>query len=135
MHRHQLRMSKIFLNSKKIEDIHKIINNTGKPKSHINMTTKKPSHKQIFIPMSNENITKFMASLEEHIANINHALKDIKLDIFIDFICFNHHGLIVTSNKVASSFNLRVVENYIRYTNSIDSNSIQTAYLSNSNLT
>jgi len=45
MHKHQLRMSKIFLNSKKIEDIHKIINNIGKPKSHINMTTKKPSHK------------------------------------------------------------------------------------------
>ena len=76
-----------------------------------------------------------MASLEEHIANINHALKDIKLDIFIDFICFNHHGLIVTSNKVVSSSNLRVVKNYIRYTNFIDLNGIQTAYLSNPNLT
>ena len=46
--------------------------------------------------------------LEEYIANINHALKSIKSDISINFICFDYHGLIVTSNKVVSSSDLGV---------------------------
>jgi len=66
-------------------------------------------------------------SSEEYIANINHALKSIKSDISINFICFDYHGLIVTSNKVVSSSDLGVVENYIKNISFMDSNNIQTA--------
>ena len=78
--------------SKKIEDIYKMIN---KPKLCINMTTKKPLCKQIIIPIGNESITKFMISLGEYIANINCTLKGINSDIFVNFICFDHHSLII----------------------------------------
>jgi len=41
--------------AKKIENIHNIINKTNKPKSHINMTTKDLSHKQIIVFMNSNN--------------------------------------------------------------------------------
>jgi len=108
------------LSANKIKDIHKTINNIGKPKPHINITTKKLLCKQIIVLINNENIIKFMISSEEYIANINHALKDTKSNISIDFIHFDYFSLIVTFNKVAFSFNLGVVENYIRNVNSMD---------------
>jgi len=63
------------ISSKKIEEIHKTINNFSKPKLRINMTTKKPSRCQVIIFMRADNISKFMSLLEYHIANINSALK------------------------------------------------------------
>lgn len=75
--------------------------------------------------MDYDNISKFVASSDEHVANLNRALKDIKLDTFIDFIRSNHYGLVVISNKVASSSDLNVVESYIKNINSVDNNNIQ----------
>lgn len=116
-----------YLSSKKIEDIYKTINETGKLKPHINMTTKGPSCKQIIVPMDSENINKFMTFFSEHVANLNHTLKGIRSDIFIYFIHFNYCGLIVISNKVTFSSDLNVVENYIKNINFVDSNNVQSA--------
>ena len=126
-----LKLKKSFsqLSLKKIEDINKMINNTGKLKPHINITTKKLFCKQIIISKGKENITKFMTSSEKYITNINHTLKSIKSDVFIIFIHFDYYGFIVTSNKVTSPSDIDVVEDYIRNINSIDSNNIQTACL------
>ena len=43
-----------------------------------------------------------MSFLEDYIANINIALKKIKLEILADFVYNDHHGLIITTNKIAS---------------------------------
>jgi len=40
--------------------------------------------------MNSENINKFIASLGNHIANLNHALSSIKSNTIIDFICSNY---------------------------------------------
>ena len=72
--------------AKKIERIHKTINDSGKIKSRINITTKKPSRRQIIIPMSNNNKLKFMTLFNVHIANLNRVLKNIKSDIMANFI-------------------------------------------------
>jgi len=95
--------------SKKIEDIYKTINYSGKTKPHINMITKGPSHKQIIVPMESNNSKKFMKSSGNHIANFNHALKGIKSNTIVDFICINHCSLLVTANKVTTSSKLCVV--------------------------
>ena len=79
--------------------------------------------------MSNDNVKKFMVSSSKYIINLNHALKGIKSDIIIDFICFDHCSLIVISNKVISSSNLNMVENYIKNFNSLNLNDIQSARL------
>jgi len=57
--------------SKKIEDVHKVINNLIKPKLHINMTTKGSLQKQIIVLMDSDNIVKFMRPSGNHVANIN----------------------------------------------------------------
>ena len=79
--------------------------------------------------MSSENIAKSIESSSKHIININRAFKEIKTDTFIDFICSDYHGLIVTSNKVVSSLDLKVVERYVKNINSVDSNNVQSAHL------
>ena len=72
--------------AKKIENIQKIINNSGKSKLHIKMTTRGLFHKQIIVPIGKENANKFMTSFSSHIANINRTLKNIKLDIMINYV-------------------------------------------------
>ena len=66
-----------------------------------------------------------MKSSGKHIININCALKGIKTDTFINFICSDYHSLIVISNKVVSPSNLEVVERYVKNVNSVDSNDVQ----------
>jgi len=50
------------------------------------MTTKKPSRKQVLIPMSANNVSRIMALFGKHITNINRALKNIKLEVMANFI-------------------------------------------------
>jgi len=96
----------------------------SKTKPYINMTTKGLSHKQIIISMSTDNISKFMLFLGKHVTNINRSLKNIKSDIIIDFICNDHHGFIITSNKVTSQSNISAIENYIKNINFMKANNI-----------
>ena len=112
---------------KKVEEIHKIIKNPGKPKLRINMTTKKPSRQQIIVPMRTNNISKFIFSLEDYITNINRALKNIKSEILADFVHSNHWGLIIT-NKVTSQLNLSTIEKYIKNIDIIKTKDILTFY-------
>jgi len=72
--------------AKKIENVHNTINKTDKPKPCINMTTKGLPYKQIIIPISSDNINKFIVSSSEHVAGPNYILKSIKSDNIIDFI-------------------------------------------------
>jgi len=51
------------LDAQKVDQIHKIVNGSPKPKLQIQMTTKGPSRKQIIIPMSNDNIIKFIKTV------------------------------------------------------------------------
>lgn len=67
------------LRAKKIKNIQKIINGKGKPKPRISIMMKGPPRKQIIVPMSNENKTKFMKESSAHITNLNRALKTSNL--------------------------------------------------------
>ena len=88
------------------------------------MTTKSLSHKQIIIPMSTDNIGKFMSSSDKHTTNINRSLKNIKSDTIVDFIHNDYHELIITSNKVTSQSNFSTIENYVKNINSMKTNNI-----------
>jgi len=90
------------LSDKKIEEIHKMVNNSNILKPKLNIMTKGPSHKQIIVPMSSDNIKIFMATSNNHVTNINWSLKNIKSDIAINFIHPDHRGLILVSNKVTA---------------------------------
>ena len=75
--------------SKKIENIHNMINDFGKVKPRINMTTKGSSRRQIIVFVSNNNSLKFIWLFSLYIANLNRALKNIKSDIMANFVWFN----------------------------------------------
>jgi len=68
-----LKIKEIFpnLQTKKIQ---KIINSKNKLKLRLHMTIKELLRKQVIVPMSNDNKTKFMIDLSAHIVNINRVL-------------------------------------------------------------
>jgi len=63
-----------------------MINGNSKPKPHMNMTIKDLSRKQIIIPMNDANINNFIRESSTYITNINRALKNIKMDVMVDFV-------------------------------------------------
>ena len=75
------------------------------------MTTKGPSRKQVIIPISNNNKSKFMELSSVHITNLNSTLKNIKSEVMADFVCTDQIEIIIITNKVASLLDLQTIEN------------------------
>ena len=116
--------------NKKIKRIHNTVTGSNTlVKMHINMTTKGPLHKQIIIPMGSDNTRMFMTTADNHILNINYALKGIKSDIIANFIRSDFRGLIVVANKVPASSNISIINNYVKNSFSSNANDIQDACL------
>ena len=117
------------LQNKKIENIQKIISGESKPKLKLNMTTKRPSRKQVIVPMNLDNANKFMKDLSTHITNINRALKNIKSDVMADFICIENRGVVIITNKITGALDLQTIERYIKNTNNIEANQVEASRL------
>ena len=103
-----------------------------KGKTKINMTTKDLSKKQIIVPMSNNNINIIVLQTNIYISNINKLLKDVKSKVFANFIYSYNKGVVITTNKIAVSSNINVIEKYIKELNNINSNDIMCSYPSQS---
>ena len=112
--------------SKKIKEVHKVINKLRKEKSRINMTSKRLLRRQVLVFISLSNLMKFMVLFCKHVVNINRALKDIKSDIMADFIWADHWDLTIT---IASSSDLSTIEKYIKNIDSIDLDDIMMSRL------
>jgi len=82
--------------------------------------------------MAKSNTKLIVNSVNLHIANINKCLKDTKSDIIADFICITNKGVIITINKLANTSNLSTIEKYIKNISNINSDSIDSSYLSKS---
>ena len=118
------------IGTKKINQINDIVKESSKPKSHIQMTTKGPSKKQIIILMDNENNTKFMKNSSIHIANINRNLRNTKSEVLADFIYSDPLGVTIVTNKISLPSNLLVIENYVRNLENINSSQVDSPHLS-----
>ena len=114
------------LPAKKNKSIQKIIDNSGKTKFHIKITTKSPSQKQIIILIDKENSNKFMGSASIYIANINKAFKNIELSIFTDYVQRDSTGVVIVTNKVALPSDFQTIENVVKNVESINSDNIET---------
>ena len=66
--------------TKKIEEVHKVINKTRKERPKINITFRSLSQRQVLVSMNQFNSAKFMVLSNKHISNI-------KSVIVADFIC------------------------------------------------
>jgi len=114
---------------KKIENIYRTINNFGKVRPKINMITKGPFRKQIIVLIGNNNKAKFIASSSVYITNINSTLRNIKSNIIADFVRTNQHNNIIMMNKIIFTTDLQTIENYIKNTDHLDSEDIETSCL------
>ena len=79
--------------------------------------------------MAKSNTELIINSATQHITNINKCLKNIKSDIFADFIYISNNRVTIMMNKPANIFNLRTIEKYIK---NINSDSIKSPQLSKS---
>lgn len=117
------------LQTNKIENIYKIINSDSKSKTKLNITTKDPSRKQVIILINNDNKAKFMKSFSSYITNLNRALKNIKSEVIVDFICMDQADITIVTNKVISSLDLQTIKKYIKNANYINSDKVNTSHL------
>ena len=117
------------IGAKKIDQINKIIKGSPKAKYQINITTKEPSHKQVIIPMSNNNMVKFMKNSFIHVTNINRNLKNTKSKVAVDFIQADLIGIMIVTNKVSQASNLTTIESYVKNLESIDSSQVDMSWL------
>lgn len=58
------------------------------------MTTRRPSYKQVIVPISNINQKNFINESSAHVANLNRALKNIKSDVMLNFIYSDSSSII-----------------------------------------
>jgi len=91
------------------------------------MTTKSLSRKQVIVLMNGDNILKLMKESSLYISNINKALRNIKSNVLVDFICSDPLDITIVTCKVTSSSNLQVIENYVKSIDCI--NAIGVPYL------
>ena len=75
--------------------------------------------------MSIDNVNNFVKESSIHVANINRALKNIKLDIMANFIWVEKNGIIISTNKIVNPLDLQTIENYIKSTRSIEADQME----------
>ena len=79
--------------------------------------------------MSSENTTKFMKNISLHIANINRSLRNVKLEVLVDFIWSDQMGIMVVTSKVAAQSYLLIIKNYVKNVHDIDSLNVEVSRL------
>jgi len=129
-----IKIKEIFLSleAKKIDQINNIVKSTPKTKPHIQMTTKGLSRKHIIIPMSSENITKFIKNSSLHVTNINRSLRNVKSKVLADFIQSYPLEIMVVTNKIALQLDLQIIKQYVKNTDNINSLHVKVLQLSQS---
>ena len=75
--------------------------------------------------MAKLNAELIINSAAQHIANINQCLKNIKSDVFADFIYVSNDEVTITMNKPANVSNLTTIKKYIKNIKNINSDSIE----------
>jgi len=88
------------------------------------MTTKSLSRKQIIVPMRSNDVERVIAKANVYISNVNRLLKRVKSEIFVNFICSDNRRLLITTNKIATIFNLNIIKKYMKDLNNVKSNNI-----------
>ena len=89
------------------------------------MTTKGPSRKQVIVPMNSDNIKRFINKSSNYIANLNRVLKNMKMDVMINFIHSDLLSITIITSKVTSISDLQTIKNYVKTANSINSNGVK----------
>jgi len=74
--------------------------------------------------MSTNNSKEVILKVNEHILNINRLLKGMESNISANYIYSDNKGVFITTNKIAASFDLNIVEKYMKDLNNINTSDI-----------
>jgi len=122
------------LNAKKINQVNSIVNRISKHKPRIQTTTKGPLRKQVIIPMSKENINAFMQNSSLHVANINRQLRNVKLEVLVNYIRSETLGITIITSKVSKQSDLLIIDQYVKNSNDINALQVKEPCLPKSKL-
>ena len=75
-----------------------------------------------------------MKNSNNHITDLNRNLKNIKLNIMVDFIHQEISGVTIVINKVASLLDFQIIENYVKNANHIEAARVEVSQLLQSKL-
>ena len=76
--------------------------------------------------MDKENSDKFMGSTSVYVTNINKTLRNIRLDVLVDYVWRKSTDIIIVTNKVVLSSNPQTIENVVKNMENINSDDIET---------
>ena len=79
--------------------------------------------------MGSNNAEKVMVKTNTYNSNINRLLKKVKSKIFVNFICSDNKEILITTNKVAATSDLNIIEKYMKNLNKVDSSDIMSLRL------
>jgi len=113
---------------KKIVEIN-ILNKSGSVKPKVNMTTKRPLRKQVFISMSEDNVKVIGSNVSFHIKSINRSLWEANSNILSNFIHLEKLGIIITTNQVTSAQNMSIIEDILKNSENINQDLIESPCL------
>ena len=65
-------------------------------------------------------LKKVMAKSNIHITNINRLLKEIKSNIFTNYICSDNKEIVIMTNKVAAMSDLNIIKKYVKKLNNVN---------------
>jgi len=105
---------RVKFSSKQINRVNNIIKGNSKPKSRIQMIMKGPFRKQIIVIMSGDNFNSFMKNSSTHVSNLNRLLRNVKMEVVVDFIRSDPIGLVIVTNKVTIQSNLQIINQYVK---------------------
>ena len=79
--------------------------------------------------MSLYNANRIIDKSNTHIMNINRLLKNVKSNTLADFIHVNNKEMVITTDKVAITSNLNIIEKHIKNVDDIDMNKVMSSRL------
>jgi len=79
--------------------------------------------------MNEKNTINFVKDSGTHITNINRNLKNIKLDVMANFIRIKNKGIVIATNKIASTLDLQTIEKYIKNSQCIEADYVESPRL------
>ena len=122
-----LKIKEVFptLKTKNIDSIQRMIKGNSKPKPYINMTTRSPSRNQVIVSIYDINKKFFMEKSSAYVTNMNRVLKNIKIEIMVNFVQLDPSGIVIMTNKVTSPLDLQMIENYVINANCINTDGVE----------
>ena len=103
-----------------MNQVNNIVKGNPKLKSHIQITMKKPSRKQIIVPMSSNNNNSFIKNSTAHMVNINKLLRNAKSEISANYIHSDPIGISIITNKVVLQLDLQIIDQYMKSSEDIN---------------